>query len=115
MRCPLRLAIGTLGLAVAVYGASTLTGAWLGDPPWWERAETATEYHDRLLEDLRKYPAAGGTSGMPPVVFAKNWVDAFRPLEAAPREGREWISGGVTVAGLALLAWAVGPRKRPAS
>src|ERR1051326_595137 len=36
MRRPLRLALGIVGLAAAVHGVASLTGGWLGTPPWWE-------------------------------------------------------------------------------
>ncbi len=31
----LRVALAALGLAAVVYGAASLTGGWLGTPPWW--------------------------------------------------------------------------------
>ena len=34
------LAPVVVGLAAAVYGAASLTGGWLGTPPWWERVES---------------------------------------------------------------------------
>jgi hypothetical protein len=68
---PLRAALGLVGFALAIYGVASLTGAWLGEPPWWEQT-------DRF------------------------WV--------RPRPGREWISGGVTALGLALVAFAAWPR-----
>src|SRR5262245_35574701 len=33
---PLRVALVVLGLAMAVYGVASLTGGWLGTPPWWK-------------------------------------------------------------------------------
>lgn len=33
----LRLALVAIGLAVAVYGVASLTGGWLGAPPWWRQ------------------------------------------------------------------------------
>ncbi len=32
----LRIAAVVLGLALAVYGTASLTGGWLGPPPWWD-------------------------------------------------------------------------------
>src|SRR5688500_6920374 len=31
-----RIALSVVGLALAIYGVASLTGAWLGKPPWWE-------------------------------------------------------------------------------
>ena len=36
---PLRIAVGVVGFAVAVYGVASLTGEWLGTPPWWEETD----------------------------------------------------------------------------
>lgn len=33
---PLRLSLVALGLALAIYGTASLTGGWLGTPPWWD-------------------------------------------------------------------------------
>lgn len=29
--------LGGLGLSAAAYGVASLTGGWLGEPPWWTR------------------------------------------------------------------------------
>ena len=94
MRRPLRLALGIVGLAAAVHGVASLTGGWLGTPPWWEH-------------EVEKFVS-------PPEAEHRHWrwrKDAAIADEPAP--GRWWISGGVTAAGLGLLAWAAWPRSRP--
>src|SRR5205814_1481769 len=66
-RSRLRVAVGVIGLAVVVYGATTLTGGWLGEPPWWRDwsrfypaegariTESAQLYNgDGRLEPLRR-------------------------------------------------------------
>ncbi|HEY4229342.1 MAG TPA: hypothetical protein VGO79_04175, partial [Thermoanaerobaculia bacterium] len=37
MRRPLRLSLALVGLSLAVYAGASLTGGWLGTPPWWEK------------------------------------------------------------------------------
>ena len=96
MRRPLALARGIVGLAAAVYGAASLTGGWLGTPPWWE-------VH---VPDFKVETKGGVLVGVRLPTVAAHEV---------PREGREWISAGVTAAGLGLLAWAAWPRMRSAA
>ncbi len=43
MRSPIRLATVVLGLAAVVYGTASLTGGWLGTPPWWHVPEPLPE------------------------------------------------------------------------
>ena len=81
---PVRLALIGLGLALAVYGTSTLTGGWLGVPPWW-----VTE------------------TGADVTVFGETHRLA---LEQA-RSGREWVSGAVIAVGVGLVAWGAWPRR----
>ena len=72
----LRLLLAAIGLSAAVYAGASLTGGWLGEPPW---ASTV---------DL---------------IGRSSWRVA--------REGWEWISAAVLVAGLALFAWAAWPAR----
>jgi hypothetical protein len=89
VRLAVRLALIVLGLAAVVYGAASLTGGWLGTPSWWEREETATEYRDRFVSGRSH---AGGSPG--------RRFDMIVPeVRTVPREGREWISGGVMAVG----------------
>jgi hypothetical protein len=86
---PLRLALVVLGPVVAVYGASTLTGSWLGTPPWWTATVVPVD-----------------PSSAPDTHFlAIN-------LRTAPRPGYEWISGAVIAVGVGLVAWGGWPRRR---
>ncbi len=79
-----RIATVVLGLALAVYGTASLTGGWLGEPPWWTERGASTQ--DRTDD----------------VIWTFLWEK--------PRSGREWISAGVAVAGL-VLAVAAWPRR----
>jgi hypothetical protein len=92
---PLRIALVALGVAIALYGIASLTGGWLGEPPWWVvRREV-----DELTWILMQGKAHAGSA-----------MDrTYRVVE--PRPGREWISGGVVAAGLALAIFAPLPRR----
>ena len=54
-----RLSLVVLGLALVVYGTASLTGGWLGMPPWWweeARAEHVTVFaatQHLTLEQIR--------------------------------------------------------------
>lgn len=92
----LRLALGVLGLAVAVYGVASLTGRWLGDPPWWSREVLpgTPEWDDLWFAGAEPWPGGG--------------LHGFRE----PCLGRAWISLGVVVAGLGLATFAAWPRRK---
>ena len=94
MRRWARAVLGTVGLATIVYGAASLTGAWLGEPPWWTVQAGAPRL---VLED---------TDEVMPTFAHGEWVVPMRG-----RDGRELISGAVVLAGLALLAFTVWPRR----
>jgi hypothetical protein len=86
MQPVLRLALVVLGIALAIYGGASLTGCWLGEPPWWR---TKTHEWDAITADDARILKRTGV--------------AFRADGAYyPRPGREWISGGVLVVGLGL-------------
>ena len=85
---PLRLALVALGLALAIYGASTLTGLWLGTPPWWDAAAASVAH---LSEEARA-----------------DLVDADLFVEWR-RDGSSVV---VVLAGLALAVWGAWPRRR---
>jgi hypothetical protein len=82
---PLRLSFVALGLALAVYGTSTLAGGWLGTPPWWE-TETGAD------------------------VTVFDTTQRLALLQERP--GREWISGAVIAVGTGLVAFGAWPRRR---
>lgn len=42
----LRIVLVVLGLVVAVYGVASLTGGWLGEPPWWRGRLESTLYDE---------------------------------------------------------------------
>jgi hypothetical protein len=118
----LRIALVVLGLAVGVYGVASLTGGWLGEPPWWTtttRPKEVQRIRDRFPEVLERVNAGVVSSG-----FDEWQADAKRARERWPsvgmsaggallwpRPGREWLSAGVLVAGLALAAFAAWPRR----
>jgi hypothetical protein len=72
-----------LGVAVAVYGLSSLTGMWLGEPPWW----TADLGAKRIGADGR------GTYHL-----------------QVPHPRRKEASAAVVVLGLAMITFAAWPR-----
>jgi hypothetical protein len=119
----LRIVLVVLGLAVAVYGAASLTGGWLGQPPWWTtatRPDELRDFHDRQqarLETLAararaSETAAADTELQAQAVITALALDASRPGRGPyARPGREWISLGVFAAGLALATFAAWPRR----
>lgn len=130
---PLRLALVALGLALAVYGTSTLTGGWLGVP----------SHRPLVVSYGTDSPEVARNRNMPqrsvdqlrwPLFWyeraEERWVDcdAFTtrgPPRATPalyvtstigpRPGREWISGVVIAVGLGLVAYGAWPRRRSAA
>jgi len=65
MSHPVRLTLVVVGLAMAVYGVASLTGAWLGTPPWWvtyraldvEKLEHGAVYAEYRSDYRAKYYA----------------------------------------------------------
>ena len=92
MRRWARVLLGGVGLSAAVCSTASLTGGWLGTPPWWEREVSIEEY----VESRYGVSLASPTHPDPVLV---------------ERQGREWISGAVAAVGLALFAWAAWPRR----
>ena len=91
MRRGVRIGFVVLGAAMAVYGGASLTGGWLGTPPWQEGWVAIATVRDEPSPqcgayDVRVYPM--------------------------PRTDREWMSGGVVAVGLALVAVGAWPRRR---
>lgn len=98
MRRPLRLALVVGGLAGVVYGTSTLSGGWLGTPPWWDAPPepeigVAIDYY---VDGSDKVDLAG-------------FVESPTPTS----NRREWISGAVIAVGVGLAAWGSSPRRMP--
>ena len=82
MRRPLRLA-----LAAAVYGAASLTGGWLGTPPWYEEAQyDGPESQGRLMDGgYNGGPFVSVTlvlAGLGPAAFA---LRSHKPRLVGPR------------------------------
>lgn len=91
MRRLLRLALIVVGLAAVVYGTASLTGGWLGTPPWWDPAPigrmTPTEVRQaiwqRTPEERRRLDEANAEhTGLPQT--AAEGDEFFRRLR---REG----------------------------
>ncbi len=90
MRRAVRVGLVVLGAAMAVYGTASLTGGWLGTPPWWER-------HD----DVEVW-----------VSLRETTPEKVRLDLVTEREGRTRVSMVVIGAGLALVAVGAWPRRR---
>ena len=115
VRASVRLALVVLGLAVAVYGTASLTGGWLGTPPWWTKV---------VPSGLSDWEAGlSGPEDEPPFFgFGNNIREnpKYDPVSqyfnrlwrTDPVPGREWISGGVVAAGAALVGFGAWPRRR---
>jgi hypothetical protein len=95
MRPAVRVGLVVLGAAMAVYGAASLTGGWLGTPPWWAREVPTEEFIESRWG----------------VVLASPPIAADRTI-SMEREGRGATSGAVMAAGLALVAVGAWPRRR---
>lgn len=67
------LLLSLVGVAISTYGLASVSGQWLGVPPWW-------------LKTIEEEWGGRGTH---------RWWEA--------REGREWISLAVIVAGLLIV------------
>ncbi len=77
LRPAARVALALLGLAVTAYGVASLTGGWMGKPPW---QKSVSEYE--------------GTDVPPRVVI----------FSARPNLRRDWVGGALTVVGIATIA-----------
>jgi hypothetical protein len=98
MRRAVRVGLVVLGAAMAAYGAASLTGGWLGTPPWWHQIEK--RYDEEYARRTWQFPE----------IRDEDAVYLIR--RRVPRGGREWISGGVVAAGIALVAVGAWPRRR---
>lgn len=98
----LRLAFVVLGLAAILYGSASLTGGWLGTPPWWESRQPAEPLPPPELVRIE----AGEPRLIQPYPASR-----FIP-NVTPGEGRERISGAVIAMGVGLVALAAWPRRR---
>ena len=99
-----RLAVVALGLALAVYGTSTLSGGWLGTPPW------STELHEPWLshDDLvYLYGDSGGVPTQVPKLATR--------LRVHQVTWPAWPGAIVVAVGVGLAAFGAWPRRlRPA-
>ena len=81
--------VAVVALAAAVYATASLSGGWLGTPPWWERPASWAELTDGE-------------------VVAMKW---FSLKASRPRDGRELVSASIAAVGYALFAVAAWPRR----
>lgn len=88
----LRIGFVLVGLAATVYGAASLTGGWLGEPPWW--TTHAPPSRDAFEGTGLNYDA----------------VSHFMDF-SGPRRGRAWISLGVVAVGLTFVAVGLFPSR----
>ena len=109
---------------MAVYGAASLTGGWLGKPPWWERQASEAETWDLLARwaievgttpgrdlelilpgtDIRLAGGRAMAAEVPPTP----------PLRVA-RENREGMSAAVVAVGLLFAVIGARPRRQGAA
>ena len=121
MRTAVRVGFVVLGAATAVYGAASLTGGWLGAPPWWDRPATQAEEWDLLA----RWAIEVGTSREPGPMATLPGTDVQIPLERpfpkdlpprpslrVAREDREAMSAAVVGLGLAAATIGAWPRRR---
>jgi hypothetical protein len=102
MRRPVRLALVVVGLAVAVYGVASLTGGWLGTPPWWDVVTVIKQEDGWWPLFSPAFTHWTRTYTLPP--------ERHRPPESV------WFEGIAIVGGLGLVALGAWPRRRgPAS
>ncbi len=96
MRPPLaRLVVGLIGLAVGMYGLASLTGCWLGKPPWWHRDRS-----ELSIGEEWELVSALGTKSLTPA--QRDLVERRSDL-VLRRDGREWISGALVAVGFAAV------------
>lgn len=105
IRPAVRIALVVLGLAAIVYGTASLTGGWLGAPPWWERDASESERWDELARwAVRVGTIPTGLSDPSPAPPSQ-----FR----VPREGRIAMSGALVAAALACVTLGAWPKRLP--
>ena len=99
-----RALIGTFGLAAILYGGASLTGGWLGEPPWWQQWVLYAELPGQPAKSITYRRRANFDESR-----ATHARDSFEYL--TPRPDRGLISGAIVLTGLVLLAAALWPMK----
>ena len=102
----IRLSLVALGLAAAVYGTASLTGGWLGTPPWYQ---PPVGYGYRGANDpyLDRY-------GNPVPDLRSTAERALANIGSRSYDGGPIMDAIVVAAGLALAVFGVWPRRRRA-
>jgi hypothetical protein len=108
--------VALVALAAAVYATASLSGGWLGTPPWWERWKP-DPFHELSAAHLSGRTKLGVDQffrHMESQMAAGRWRltktnDAVEVL--VPRESREAVSASIALAGFALFAVAAWPRR----
>ncbi|MFO0933761.1 MAG: hypothetical protein U1E39_13810 [Planctomycetota bacterium] len=100
MRRAVRIGLVVLGAAMAVYGVASLTGGWLGTPPWVSVAPVGEAV-------VSVYLSPGSDFGVEPPPLPGD-----EELDNQPAQNRLGVAGAVAAAGLALVAVGAWPRRR---
>jgi hypothetical protein len=98
---PLRLTLVVVGLALAIYGTASLTGGWMGMPPWWDRITGEVSFETGV------HIRADGKEEW----FCEKRARDFPP-EHVPHDLDPYWGGGVVVLGLGLAALGAWPLRR---
>lgn len=101
MRPAVRIALVALGLAAAVYGVASLTGGWLGTPPWWTQITGGSGFETGFR--------AGPDGKQEMFCERREW--SIVPVHVRSDADSYW-GGGVAVAGVALASFGAWPRRR---
>ena len=106
MRCSLRNALVPAGLIAVVYGTASLTGGWLGMPPWWDRISGYVTYSTGF-GPVR----ADGTRES----FCERRAWDVPPVHC-PRDSDAIFGGGLVLVGLVVTAFGARARRpRPSA
>jgi hypothetical protein len=113
------VAIASLGAVIAAYALASLTGCWLGKPPWWER--DLDRWDESVVECRAEHHYERGPRiSWTPELLADEAAYVRSELDAArARPGRERISGALVAVGFAAAvvglasAWPRRSKARP--
>jgi hypothetical protein len=114
-----RIALVVVGLTLALYATASLTGGWLGTPPWWwagwRPVVSIAEFEHPTQPEL-----AIGPDGVAHMTVT-GWGTLTEKYGFHRRDGyiqyrvpgfRRLVSAAFIALGLVLFAWAAWPRRR---